>query len=209
MTRLFTRFAVVAVVVASVQVTAQAQRIYTQPHRSHGHLHDHDYWHHSSPTLNLRQLDTYSDQLAEVARHLHEDAHKLSQDYEHSASIERSVDSLDQLQQHMHQIIHRELESGFQSTSLATHVKSDVRKVRSLLSTVYRELEHQGFDGARTLDFQAIAHMRRIVVEQAMPLVRKMEIELYGYALDRPVHTHRQPTHSRDWGHYSSRYGHR
>ncbi|TWU14992.1 hypothetical protein Pla52o_55290 [Novipirellula galeiformis] len=152
-----------------------------------GHIY-HDYWHHPPHTPSVTQLDTYADQLAKVARHLHEDAHRLSQDYEHSESIERYVDQIDRLQQHMHQILHEAAEANRTSTGLIQHIKSDVRQVKSLLNQLYRELQHQGFDGARTNDFHAMAHMRQVVVSEANPLIRQLEVALYGYTQPQDVH---------------------
>jgi hypothetical protein len=113
---------------------------------------------------------------------LHEDAHRLSQDYEHSKAIEHYVDSIDRLQQHMHKILHEAAETGMQSTALVTHVKSDVRQVKNLFYRLTGELSHQSYDGARTQDFHAMAHMREIINHQATVLLRQLEVELYGYA---------------------------
>jgi hypothetical protein len=158
-------------------------------HDSHAQRYDHDYWHpqshvpyHHVPSITT--LDHYSDQLANLARHLHEDAHKLSQDYEHSEAIEHYVDNVDRLQTHMHEILHHAVETGRQSTGLITHVMEDVRQVKSLFSKLSGELQHQGIDGARTHDFYAMSHMRQLLAQTAFPLIRQMEIELYGYSLD-------------------------
>tara|TARA_R110002049_G_scaffold2750_10_gene22478 strand:+ start:149266 stop:149991 length:726 start_codon:yes stop_codon:yes gene_type:complete len=153
-------------------------------HSSHSQRLDHGYWHQDVHVPDVVNLDHYSDQLASIARHLHEDAHKLSQDYEHSESIERHVDNVDRLQSHMHQILHHAVESGRQSMSLTAHVSEDLRQVKQLLTSLYGELQHQGFDGARTQDYYAMNHMRQILAQHAFPLVRQMEIELFGYALD-------------------------
>ncbi len=192
MTRPFALLAAFAVMITAVECSAQG----IHRHPSHGH----DYWHHDFHTPDVVQLDAYADQLAKVARHLHEDAHQLSQDYEHSESIERYVDNVDRLQQHLHEILHGAVESGYQSSSLFVHAKNDVRQVRSLMGRLYRELEHQGYDGARTQDFHAIAHMRQVIVQEAYPLIRQMETELYGYALDRhSISTHRRPIGLSGW----------
>jgi uncharacterized Zn finger protein len=182
MNRFFIHLAAFAVVLTSLH--ASAQNIQQQPYYGHAPLPDHDYWHHDPHTPDVVQLDKYADELAKVARHLHEDAHKLSQDYEHSSAIETYVDSLDRLQKHMHEILHEAVESGIQSTELIEHVKGDVRQVRALLSRLYREIQHQGYDGARTADFHAMSHMRQVIVVEASPLVRQTEVALYGYSLD-------------------------
>lgn len=179
---------------------ANAQLSHRTVDSGHRFLHDHDYWHDDYHAPDLVILDSQADQLAKIARHLHEDAHELSQDYEHSESIEAYVDSLDRLHDHMHEILHEAVEAGVQSTSLTTHIKSDVRQVKSLLSRLYRELQHQGFDGARTNDFRAMVHMRKIIVQDAFPLVRKMEAALYGsYIHDHRIHSYHQPVRSTGW----------
>jgi hypothetical protein len=155
---------------------------YTAPPNSNYALPAHDYWVHDANLPDLVKLDECADQLAQVARHLHEDVHQLSQDYIHSAAIEGYVDNLDRLQKHMHEILHEAVESGAESTDLIQHVKSDVRQVKTLLNRLYHELRHQGSDGVRSQDYRAMAHMRRVIVQEATPLVRKTELELYGYA---------------------------
>ena len=90
----------VALSVASLSIPADAQ---DHPAiDSHGRYPDHDYWHHEPHVPDIIRLDADSDRLAAIARHLHEDAHGLSQDYEHSESIEDYVDQIDRLQQHLH-----------------------------------------------------------------------------------------------------------
>ena len=92
------------------------------------------------------------------------------------------------------------------STTLFEHVKSDVRQVKSWLNRLYMELQHQGFDGARTTDYHAMLHMRRIIVNDAFPLVRRMESELYGHALfdDHWSTTHHRSPVARS--HFSRRF---
>ena len=217
MIRLLSTLVALAVIGTSIVATAQefpqqdfrAQPPAVQPLHQHGQLYGHDYWHDDVHVPNVAQLDAYSDQLAKVARHLHEDAHQLSQDYEHSAGIEHYVDSVDRLQQHMHEILHQTAASGYQSSTVIAHVKSDVRQVKSLLVRLYGELDHQGVDGARTQDFHLIAHMKQMIQAEAFPLIRKTEVELYGYALDDHRHSsHRYPVQTNRWN-WSRSYLHR
>lgn len=194
MTRLLTAAFVLSVLVAAGSVSAQGFRIqfpggqiqqghlHDQDHHSHDQDHHFDHGFNHSYTIDTRQLDRYADQLADIGKHLHEDAHLLSQDYEHSAAIERYVEEMERLQHHMHEILHNAVQSGRQSTSLTRHLKEDVRQVNSYLNRLYGELNHQSQDGARSSDFRAMAHMRNIIVGQAMPLVRRMEVSLYGYS---------------------------
>ena len=204
MIRLLSTLVALAVIGTSMVAIAQefpqqdfrAQPPAVQPLHQHGLLYGHDYWHVDVHVPNVAQLDAYSDQLAKVARHLHEDAHKLSQDYEHSEAIEYYVDNVDRLQQHMHAILHEAAETGTQSAALATHVKSDVRQVRNLINRLSFELSHQGYDGARTEDFHAMVHMRQIINQEALPLIGQLEVELYGYA----PNDHLQSFHRRPWG---------
>jgi hypothetical protein len=160
----------------------------------HGHHDDYDWdhdWERPVHTPNLSRLDQYSDRLEKIAEHLHEDAHKLSQDYQHSASIENYVEQLEHLQKHMHGILHQVSKSGQRAASAVQHIKGDVNKSKNLMNRLYGELKHQGFDGARTNDFRAMAHMREIIVRDAFPLVRAMESELYGYQQQAPVQQYR------------------
>ena len=173
----------IALFVTSFSIQATAQDQHDQVLERHGRYPDHDYWHHDSHVPDVVRLDSDSDRLAAIARHLHEDAHDLSQDYHHSEAIEGYVDQIDRLQQHLHHILHEAAESNTQSTELIEHVRSDVRQVKSWLNRLYMELQHQGFDGARTADYHAMLHMRRIIVNDAFPLVRQMESELDGHAL--------------------------
>jgi hypothetical protein len=187
----------VALSVTSFSIHAIAQEHGEPLLERHGRYPDHDYWQHDSHPPDVVRLDSDSDRLAAIARHLHEDAHDLSQDYEHSEGIEGYVDQIDRLQQHLHHILHEAAESKTQSTELFEHVKSDVRQVKSWLNRLYMELQHQGFDGARTADYHAMLHMRRIIVNDAFPLVRQMESELYGHAL---FDDHWSTSHHRDLG---------
>lgn len=168
-------------------------------HSYHSGRHHDSQVHHAS----VAELDRYADQLAEVARHLHDDAHQLSQDYEHSYSIERTVVKLERLQEHMHQILHNAANSRYASSSLIAHVASDMNSVRSLLLTLYRELQHQGYDGARQCDYVAINHMRQVITDEALPLLQRMELTLYGSTHHRDVHdihdvhsSHRYPVNN-------------
>ncbi|KAA5542283.1 hypothetical protein FYK55_15910 [Roseiconus nitratireducens] len=150
-----------------------------------------DFHQHRGHGIDLRQLDRYSDQLAEVARHLHEDAHRLSPDYEHSQGIEAYVDRLDRLNAHMHDILHHAAGVGHLSSGEIRHLREDVNEVRRLAIRLDGELEHQRYDGARTQDFHALQHMRVIIAQEMFPLIRRME-----YALDvhaRPLHGHHDP----------------
>lgn len=139
--------------------------------------------------VSIADLDHHADQLAEVARHLHDDAHQLSQDYEHSHSIESTVMKLEKLQEHMHQILHVASHSRYASSGLIDHVAEDMNSVRSLLLTLHRELQHQGLDGARYRDYVAINHMRQVITGEALPLLQRMELSLYGSAQHPDVHT--------------------
>jgi len=226
MNRSFTSLAAVAALFASTTFTSNTlvaqqpayqghveQRTYPAQGRHHDDHHDshhddyhfdHD-WERPVHTPDLQKLDQFSDRLAKIAEHLHEDAHKLSQDYEHSASIGSYVEQLEHLQEHMHKILHQTAHTGNRARSAVEHIKGDVTKSKTLMNRLYGELQHQGFDGARTNDFRAMAHMREIIVRDAFPLVRAMESELYGYQPVRqqyrqqyrqPVQTNRQPVQS-------------
>lgn len=162
----------------------------------HGHHDDYEWdhdWERPVHTPNLSRLDQYSDRLEKIAEHLHDDAHKLSQDYQHSASIENYVEQLENLQRHMHGILHQVSKTGHRAASAVEHIKGDVNKSKTLMNRLYGELKHQGFDGARTNDFRAMAHMREIIVRDAFPLVRAMESELYGYQQHAPVYQQQAP----------------
>lgn len=146
--------------------------------------------HHAS----VAELDRLADQLAEVIRHLHDDAHQLSQNYEHSRSIELTVTELEKLQEHMHRILHAASNSRYASSELIHHVVEDMNSVRSLLVTLHRELQHQGLDGVHRHDYVAISHMRQVITTEALPLLQRMELTLYGSA-QHDVHTsYRHPT---------------
>ena len=132
------------------------------------------------------QLDQWADGLAQAARHLHEDAHQLGQDYEHSRSIEAYVSRLDRLNEHMHGILHRAAGRRHLSTSEIRHVAGDVLDVRRLAIRLDRELAHQRIDGARTQDFHALDHMRQII--------RNMEYELDYRSIAH--HGPRHPTYT-------------
>ena len=189
MTRIVPTLAALAL--AALSIDAIAQDFHSPS--IHGQRHHHDDWHHDHRAPDVARLDHYADQLAKITRHLHADAHQLSQDYEHSDAVEHYVDNVERLQQHLHEVLHDSADSGHQSLGLAQHIKSDVRQVKSLLERLYGELQHQGFDGARSGDFQAMRHMRQIISRDAFPLVRKMERELYGYPQDH----HRIQTYRR------------
>lgn len=211
MNRSMTSLAFFAALFASTNLVAQQpiyrghvqQRNFPAQGHSHDNHHDDYDWHHDWErpvhTPNLQRLDQYSDRLAKIAEHLHEDAHQLSQDYEHSASIEGYVDQLEHLQEHMHEILHQTAQTGNRAGSTVEHIKGDVIQSKTLMNRLYGELQHQGFDGARTNDFRAMAHMREIIVRDAFPLVRAMERELYGHQpayrqYRQPVQTYRVPT---------------
>ncbi len=206
MSRLFATLIAVATMSVSTSLLAD-DGVYTNQGSHHGHNHydhGHDHWDHPIHTPNLIRLDQLSDRLEKIAEHLHEDAHQLSQDYEHSVSIEGYVDRLDRLQKHMHEILHYQAESGFSSYNAIRHIKSDVAESKALMSRLYGELQHQGYDGARPSDFRAMAHMRQIIAHEAFPLLRSMESELYGF--NQVIHnnhryqTNRQPVRTRSLG---------
>lgn len=127
---------------------------------------------------DVRKLDRLADQLAEAAKHLHEDAHQLRQDYEHSVAIEAYVDRLDRLNEHMHRILHVAARRGYLTGGEMRHISGDVQQVRSLAIRLDKELEHQRFDGARPCDFRALDHMRQVIAVEVFPRVRAMEYEL-------------------------------
>lgn len=152
-----------------------AQR-YATPYQSYRpDLHQRQFVSHRADVV---KLDQWADKLAEAAKHLHEDAHELGQDYEHSQGIEAYVTKLDHLNEHMHEILHRAVDRRHLSMSEIRHVSGDVSQVRRLAILLDRELEHQRYDGARTQDFQALDHMRQILAAEVFPLVRNMEFEL-------------------------------
>ncbi len=160
-------------------------------HHNESYSSHHSGSHPVSPVhhVSVAELDRHADQLAEVARHLHDDAHQLSLDYEHSHSIESTVTKLERLQEHMHQILHAASNSRYASSDLIHHVVEDMNSVRSLLLTLHRELQHQGFDGARHHDYVAINHMRQVITGEALPLLQRMELSLYGSTQHHDVHT--------------------
>lgn len=164
-------------------------------HHQESHSSHHSGSHRVSPVhhVSVAELDRHADQLAEVARHLHDDAHQLSQDYEHSHSIEITVTKLEQLQEHMHQILHTAANSRYASSGLIEHVAKDMNSVRSLLLTLHRELLHQGADGARHHDYVTIHHMRQVITGEALPLLQRMELSLYGASQHHDVHTSHRP----------------
>ena len=87
------------------------------------------------------------------------------------------------------------------------HIKDDLIETKALLNRLYGEIRHHGYDGARPNDFQLMAHMRQIIVNESFPLVRAMEAELYGFNRVIPtrhqtlsVPVYHQPTPSRSIG---------
>ncbi len=170
---------VVAVALATSSTAFAQHGFHIQPVPGLGHQNGH--WNHHAHTPDLIQLDHLSDRLANIAGHLHEDAHQLSQDYHHSRTIECLVDQLHQLQQHMHLVLHQSARSAFQRSSVIGHMRSDVRQTDILLKRLHGELQHQSVDGTRPSDLCLIAHMRQIIVGNAFPLVRLMESELFGF----------------------------
>lgn len=132
--------------------------------------------HHHQP--NVIRLDQWADKLAESAKHLHEDAHQLGQDYEHSQSIEVTIDRLDRLNKHMHDLLHHAAERHYLASSEIQHVVKDLRDVRQLAVQLDRDLRHQRYDGARPHDYHALNHMRQILSREVFPLVRRMQYEL-------------------------------
>ena len=129
-------------------------------------------------TTDVRKLDRLADQLIEAAKHLHEDAHQLGQDYEHSATIEATVDRLDRLNKHMHNILHLATRRGYLTSGEMRHISGDVQQIRSLAIRLDKELEHQRFDGARPHDYQSLDHMRQVIASEVFTRVRSMEYEL-------------------------------
>lgn len=158
--------------------------------------------HYVAHRPDVYKLDRWADKLAEAAKHLHEDAHELGQDYEHSAGIEAYVARLDRLNEHMHEILHYAAERHYLSNSSLRHVANDVQQVRQLAIRLDGELQHQRYDGARTRDFHALDHMRQIIAREIIPLVRSME-----YEMDYRSLSHHDSIHSHEI-HHVSRFGH-
>ena len=157
MNRLFAILAVAATTTLTTNLFAVDVDYHGNPHSVHG---GNVHWvHRPVHPPNLTQLDALSDRLAMIAQHLHQDAHQLSQDHQHSASIEAFVDRLDRLQTHMHELLHNAPAWGPQSMGVVHHAKGDVSQAKDLMRRLYGELQHQGNDGARESDFQAMAHM--------------------------------------------------
>ncbi|TWT54007.1 hypothetical protein Pla22_16410 [Rubripirellula amarantea] len=190
--------------VAAICVPASAQRFSISIGRHSSHHDSHFDSHHTSRHLshhsggighirhtpNIERLDNYADQLAEVARHLHDDAHMLSQDYEHSTAIEAYVSQLERVQEHLHEILHHSANRGRVSLGLIGHVQSDFRQVERLVSKLDRQLSHQTIDGARTRDFHTIRHMRGVIASEMRPLLSRVNQELYGFRgnVDGDIH---------------------
>lgn len=141
----------------------------------------HDYWNHDLHRPNVAVLDQLTDRLAIVARHLDEDACKLSQDYRNSHRVKHYVTRLARLQHHMHDLLHDASRRCHQSQALVNHLKGDVRESKVLLERLDRELEYQGFDGVRPCDARLLVHMREVILREAFPLITRLENELYGY----------------------------
>lgn len=152
-----------------------------------------------APRVDLNRLDRYADGLAQAARHLHEDAHRLRQDYIHSRSIEAYVDRLDRLNEHLHELLHDARGRGHISDSQLRHVAGDVQDIGRLANRLDAELEHQRHDGARPCDYHALDHMRRVIATEIYPLLGRMEHELrdglrYGQFAPH-MRGHRDPPH--------------
>lgn len=129
---------------------------------------------------NVDLLDSYADRLVTVATHLHDDAHALSQGYQHSASIERYVSRIERLQTHMHDILHQASSNRITGAVCVSHIRSDVRQVASLARRLDGELSHQHRDGVSSSDFQLISHMRQVIASEMNPLLGLMNAELTG-----------------------------
>lgn len=161
---------------------------YTSHHSNSYHSGSHSSYH--SP--NVRLLDQQADQLAEVVKHLHDDAHQLMQNYEHSREIESFVSRLEVLTEHMHDLLHGANNRGHLSASLERHLGEDVRTARSLIQALDSNLHHQGFDGALTRDYHHMTHMRSVIANEATPLLRSLDMNLFGYcaysSVRRDVH---------------------
>ena len=147
---------------------------YTSHHSSSYHSGSHH-------TPNVHLLDQQADQLAEVVKHLHDDAHQLMQNYEHSREIESFVSQLEDLTEHIHELLHGASNRGYLSASLEHHLGDDVRKARSLIRALDSNLHHQGFDGALTRDYHHMTHMRTVIASEATPLLRSLDMNLFGY----------------------------
>ncbi len=179
MTRTLSLLVAATFVIASVEANAQGTP--TSVHQAPDH-HAPSFGHgHHTP--DVHRLIALSDALVKIGRHLHDDAHNLSQDYAHSREIESYVDQVVRLQRHMHQVLHDAERHGYQPFQYVGDIKLDVRKTKLLLSRLDNELSHQNATGVRTSDYYTITHMRHVISHEAFPWVRKMEVALYGYAL--------------------------
>ncbi len=170
------------------------------------HIRSHRSLYRGSNGLDVVKLDAYADQLAQVARHLHEDAHSLSPNCVHSRSIELYVDRIDRLQHHMHDLLHDAAASGRYSSSLNRHIQTDVQQVRALFTHLYGELQHLEIDGVRSRDNYTIGHMLRIMTTEAFPLLRRMETLLDDCLHDvHRAESHRWPTTQQNWARQRTR----
>lgn len=148
---------------------------------------------------SVAELERLADQLAEVARHLHDDAYQLSRGYERTHAIIGTVSKLERLQEHMHRVLRDAARSRYASSSLISHVAADMNEARSLMLSLHSELRRQGYHGACPQDLVAIKHMQRVITDEALPLLQRMELTLYGS-------THHDVLPSRHDVHASSRY---
>ncbi|MEO1614630.1 MAG: hypothetical protein AAFV88_02195 [Planctomycetota bacterium] len=127
---------------------------------------------------DVRLLDELADQLALAARHLHEDAHRLGNDYVHSARIEFYTSRFDRLNEHLHEMLHRAADRGHLSSFEMRYVARDVQDVRSLATRLDDELAQQKLHGARPCDFTSLDHMREVLALEVFPVIRQMELQL-------------------------------
>ncbi|MCA9126680.1 MAG: hypothetical protein KDB22_06335 [Planctomycetales bacterium] len=153
-------------------------------HRSND-LAGHDYWYHHRHGPDLARLTALVGELEEVCRHLHEDAHGLSQDYRNSQAIETYVDRLDRLKVHMHEMLTDASRLGTYTSSLDQHIKHDTIESQGLLNDLYGLITGQTFEGARAQDHSMLLHMQEVILHEAYPLLSRVEVELYGHAVSR------------------------
>ncbi|MEM6469180.1 MAG: hypothetical protein AAF802_06390 [Planctomycetota bacterium] len=127
---------------------------------------------------DLLLLDRLADQLELAARHLHEDAIRLGQDYVHSPRLSFYVSRLDRLNGHLHDMIHRATDRGFLSEYEARYVSRDVQEIRLLATRLDAELLRQRRNGAQPCHFAAIDHMRDVLSLEIFAAIREMEHQL-------------------------------
>lgn len=161
------------------------------------HRASHDYGQHHRHSPDMVCLTNLVGEMGEVCRHLHEDAHNLSQDYRNSEAIEVFIHRLDRLKIHMHELLTDAARRGLYSSSLDRHIKQDVAEVQQLLSEFYRHIQDQAFEGVRPCDHKLLVHMEEIVVHEAFPLLCRIETQLYGRQISSglPTRSHERTSH--------------